>query len=350
MNTKILLMIIISFALQASEKQKTLIAWGMSARTTNNNSDAQFYSKDTFSHALIDGHHFFGIFDGHGNHTNAINVCDMLKDKLHIYFEHAKGDVEERMEKAFNKIEKQTVPFYKKSASKLTGSTAVVTYITNKKIYLAHVGNSRALSFGSKGPWGYETQDHVFADYMISTYGKEDLDSRYQTKKCSINPMARVIGNAHAKDREKDQPYGDGIIQDHPEIISFSYFTGDDDLFNNLLVIATDGLWDVMTNDAVMQFVKEKMNKPLDELKQQYPHNRTTSFTTDYIEKFGDSGLRDEHCMLIARGLRDTAIVLGSNDNVLITVIDLSIICNLHRFVDSMQDVLFEMLYSKLTQ
>jgi len=253
------------------------------------------------------------------------------------------------MEKAFSRIEKKTISFYKKNTLKLTGSTAVVAYITNKKIYLSHVGNSRALNFGSKGPWAYNTQDHVFDDYMISNYGKEDLDNRYQTKECVVKPMARVIGNAHAKDREKDQPYGDGIIQDHPATISFAYFT-DDDLFNNLLVIATDGLWDVMTNDTVMQFVKEKMNIPLDELKQQYPHNRTTSLFTDYIEKFGDSGLRDEHCMLIARGLRDTAIALGSNDNVLVAVIDLSIICSLHRFIDSMQDVLFEMLYSKLTQ
>jgi serine/threonine protein phosphatase PrpC len=409
MKIKILLCSIALSVIAHASEQKAIIAWGMSARANGKVANGIWAQEDKFSQATINRGHFFGVFDGHGDPTDNNQACNILKDKLHVYFEHASGDEQARMLEAFQHVEtlaREYIP--RQGGFNLTGSTAVVAYISNGLAHVAHAGDSRAIFFGKTGTIHFATQDHDFDNEnefnrIKAIYPGDELDKRYseynrtgkRDPRVNSLPMSRVIGNARAKWIFNKGDVGDGAIIGIPEYNCLGLTDN-----STFLVMATDGLWDVMTNEEVMTFVNDNMDKSIETLKQRYTDcpltahiikNRTVRNTVRHLmnmseedfnknetfkkkpwdviaqennisvdkiretlkiteedfestypqnenpdlgrtpmhydfveEECGNKIQHDEKCMLVARALRDHAVALGSQDNILVTVIDLS--------------------------
>ena len=94
-----------------------------------------------------------------------------------------------------------------------------------------------------------------------------------------------------------------------PEIVVTSVATGD------YIVLACDGLWDVMTNADVVKFITERLHWPIGFLRTWYGEAETPA--DEHAEEAGS----DERLRLIARALRDNAHDLESSDNISVMII-----------------------------
>jgi serine/threonine protein phosphatase PrpC len=138
-----------------------------------------------------------------------------------------------------------------------SGSTAIIALIIEKKLWIANVGDSRAiLTFpGSKPDCNNATYIQLSEDakpinpYFAGLYrtrgGKvQEKDDRFRGSECSLN-MARSIGDRDFK------PF----LSARPKITRFPLREISP---NSRLILACDGVWDVASSRQVAQFVQEK--------------------------------------------------------------------------------------------
>jgi serine/threonine protein phosphatase PrpC len=279
--------------------------------------------EDTFSYNSINGRGFYGVYDGHGGAATA----QLLEKNLHTYFApHIKTVTKkEAFEAAFNQAEKCAFENVR------SGSTAVASYIGKKNIHIAWVGDSRAMVVKNNGENCFVTCDHDLKnndeyDRVIAAKGEI---FRLTTKDGSIAgewringlEMTRSIGDRKPKGKDFEdqfqvwrQPYGkingvpifvqllcplemapdiwkvkplEGQVIANPEYAKIPLAQE-----NHWLVLATDGLWKVITNEQVSSFVAKKAHE--------------------------NSSLKN-----IAQLLVEMAIARGGNDNITVLVIDL---------------------------
>jgi len=229
------------------------------------------YQEDRFAHAKIDKGEFFGVYDGHGGDK----VSSFLKDKLHVFFGKARGSLQKKFERAFEQAD------YISQNSFKDGSTAVVVYIDkNNRVHLAWVGDSRAV-LESNGSVALATQDHKpdrsDEKQRIEKAGGEVL--KHGVWRVNGLAVSRSIGDVSLK------KMGVGQIIATPEYAQMQ-LTAD----NHFLILASDGLWDVMSNEDCVKMVRAALskNKSLD---------------------------------VIAEGLAREAIKQASGDNITVSVI-----------------------------
>jgi len=96
-----------------------------------------------------------------------------------------------------------------------------------------------------------------------------------------------------------------------PEVVEVPVCDGD------YLILACDGLWDVMSSLEVAAFVKERLTWPLEEIQKECSLNQPLS-----DEKFQETG-SNEHLRCIACSLRNKAYALQSEDNISVMIVKL---------------------------
>jgi serine/threonine protein phosphatase PrpC len=237
----------------------------------------------------------YAIFDGHGGK----GVSKYLKDNYGNYFckkdllyhPTKKSEYIKYIKKIYqilqDKISKEV------SSSKIAGSTAlsIIFYKYNNKIYYytLNTGDSRAILCNKYNIAIPLTKDHK----PIS----------YEEKK-RITELGGVIkfdaGDWRIKDLSVSRAFGDidtkEFVIQTPDIIRYEL-----NLSDKFIVMACDGLWDVLSNQDVIDFILEE----LDKLKK----NKSTN----------GSGKNN-----IAKNLGEYAIQKGSYDNVTIIIIFLT--------------------------
>jgi serine/threonine protein phosphatase PrpC len=182
----------------------------------------------------------FGIFDGHGGN----DVVKYIKDRIPEIIKKYINDlcpIEKCFINSFNKIDEE-LKFYD---SENTGSTATIVLIQDNKIYCANVGDSRA--------------------YIIYNNSIKQITVDH---KCSIPEEAERIMNAGGKitkNRVQGQlvltrSLGDLYVKKYgvtnlPDISV-------NKIDNNVkyVVIASDGIWDVVDENTVLNMSKLKKN------------------------------------------------------------------------------------------
>jgi len=198
-----------------------------------------------------------------------------LRDNLHLYFEQAQGNEKDRFLTAFAIAELEVI---KNRNVQENGSMAVVLYIKDGKANVVHAGDARAISFGDNGIVSFETKDHVLErqdelERIKQIYSDQKVFSRRvhmkdDTHKCSrINglPTTRLIGDPTCKGVSKKNPNGDGAIIAEPEYASF-YLSQN----NKYSILATDGIWDVITEEAAAQIFNAAMADTIENLREKY--------------------------------------------------------------------------------
>lgn len=255
--------------------------------------------------------HFFGVYDGHGG-SHVANYCrDRLHSALAEELEAIKMDLNEGISKhgceqqwrtAFSKCFIKVDDEIRGKATQnpvvpeTVGSTAVVALVCSSHIIVANCGDSRAVLCRGKEPMALSV-DHK--------PNREDEYARIEAaggkviqwnghRVFGVLAMSRSIGDRYLK------PW---IIPD-PEVMFVPRAREDD-----CLILASDGLWDVMTNEEVCDMARRRILL--------WHKNNGATLPTERGEGI------DPAAQAAAEFLSNRALQKGSKDNITVVVIDL---------------------------
>ena len=182
----------------------------------------------------------FGIFDGHGGNDVVKYIKNRLPEIIKSYLEK-NNSIEDSFTFAFNKIDEE-LKFYD---SEHTGSTATLVVFQNNKIYCANVGDSTAFiiydNFIKKISTDHKCSDPKEEERIILSGGKVT-----KNRVMGQLVLSRCLGDLYCK------KYGVSNIPDISE----------NKLERNIkyIVIASDGVWDVVGENDLMNLSKNRKN------------------------------------------------------------------------------------------
>lgn len=234
----------------------------------------------------------YSIFDGHGGK----GISKFLKEKYSSYFTKKDLLYHPTKKSEYNKFIKKVIQTLQEKlikdipAAKSSGSTALSTIFYNHNnrnyFYVINIGDSRAI---------------ICNKYNIAVpLTKDHKPNSYEEKKRITELGGKIIfdqGDWRIKDLSVSRAFGDldatPFVNPTPDIFRYELETND-----KFLVMACDGLWDVMSNQEVVDYILEEFDK----LKK----NKTTN-----------GGGRNN----IAKLLGEYAIQKGSFDNITIIIV-----------------------------
>jgi serine/threonine protein phosphatase PrpC len=184
--------------------------------------------------------YFFGVYDGHGGNM----VVKYIKKFLFKYFLKSKKiTIALKLTDAYRRIETEL----KQKGINYSGSTASTLVLTPNNLYICHIGDSRIIALKNKTVKQL-TRDHK--PYNPSEYTR--------IKKCGgvirhsgvyrVGPLAvsRSIGDLNIKSQFNSII----AIPETKKLVNNNF---------HIIILASDGLWDVMTNDEVMKFITKRI-------------------------------------------------------------------------------------------
>jgi len=277
---------------------------------------------------------YFGIFDGHGGET----CSEYLKNNYLNFLVENKNfpfDIKTALVETFEKLEDE---FYNQNKNKPkeeidnSGSCGLVAILTENKIYIANIGDSRAimsLNNGSKvkqlsidhKPNNIKEFERIIKnggkvyiddDYKEDENGKIDESQinfitnksdleKYSKKKEVIfrhSPsdlaVMRTIGDLVVKKKE----YGGlpGNIIATPEIFIYDYSPSQD-----FMVMGCDGIFDDLSNEEIVEAAWHIFKNKAKE--RNYDINLLTADSCDMIMKYGMDLLTSDNLTCIVIGM-----------------------------------------------
>jgi len=209
------------------------------------------YMEDTYSYDrnLPYGFEYYGVFDGHGGNDVSLYLQDNMKNviKKHIIDEVNSDkeviDVGNILYKSFKTI----INDIPSKISMTTGSTAVVLLRYKDKIWVANVGDSRAI------------MNNGLNSIQLTNDHKPNNDEEYErivslggkVIKANKGDVYRVNGVLAVS-----RAIGDFSLYPHvtwkPEITTYNLNKN-----NHYILIATDGVWDVLSSKDVIDITNK---------------------------------------------------------------------------------------------
>ncbi|TMW92796.1 hypothetical protein EJD97_012557 [Solanum chilense] len=247
---------------------------------------------------------YFGVYDGHGG-SRVANVCRDFLHRLVIQqvsegedYDEKSVDWEKVMTESFRKMDEKV---NKEGAEMATiGSTAVVAVVGMEEFVVANCGDSRAVlsRAGVAVPLSIDHKpDRPDELDRIENSGGKVINWNGQ-RVLGVLATSRSIGDMYLK------PY---VIPD-PEVIVSK--RNDEDEF---LILASDGLWDVIPNDVACDVTRRCLNGQT--------FRRCDQQTKSYKR---DEGVKESLAARAASFLAELAIARGSRDNISVIVVDLN--------------------------
>ncbi|KAE9600686.1 hypothetical protein Lal_00045978 [Lupinus albus] len=255
--------------------------------------------------------HFFGVYDGHGGSQ----VAKYCRDRTHLALAEEIELVKEGLisgsfmdgcldqwKKAFTncflkvdaevggKVNNEPV------APETVGSTAVVAIICSSHIIVANCGDSRAVLCRGKEPMALSVdhkpnRDDEYA--RIEAAGGKVIQWNGH-RVFGVLAMSRSIGDRYLK------PW----IIPEPEVMFLPRAKDDE-----CLILASDGLWDVMTNEEVCDLARRRLLLWHKKNGLELPSERGEGI--------------DPAAQAAAEYLSNRALQKGSKDNITVIVVDL---------------------------
>jgi protein phosphatase 2C family protein 2/3 len=194
---------------------------------------------------------FFAVYDGHGGSK----ISEYAGKHLHKFItnreEYKDGDAEKGMKQAFLEIDRVMLED-ETLKNEQSGSTAVAIIIKNGHLYCANVGDSRAVaSIGGRAePLSNDHKPNNKEEYdrIVAAGGWVDFNR--------VNgnlALSRALGDFIFK-RNQDKPQQEQIVTAYPEVQVYEVTPEWE-----FVVIACDGIWDVMSNEEVVAYVRERI-------------------------------------------------------------------------------------------
>lgn len=195
---------------------------------------------------------FFGVYDGHGGNTVAQHVAQNLHRKLMLAPAYAKGDFELAIKQACLALDREML-----TGSDMSGSTGVFLLLKNGKLYCGNVGDSRAIA-SING----EVQQLSF-DHKPNNEGEAKRIAAaggfVEFNRINGNlALSRAFGDYAYKMNDKKSPE-EQMVTACPDVVVKELTTA-----HEFVVMACDGIWDVMSNQEVLQFVRRRISEKME--------------------------------------------------------------------------------------
>jgi serine/threonine protein phosphatase PrpC len=214
------------------------------------------YMEDRWAYEpnIVDGFDYLAIFDGHGGAEVAsylkTHMGNIVREKLQAsILRHGETprsvDVEEIKQVLYDSF-KQVVQQIPSIISLYTGSTAVVVLKYGKHIWVANCGDSRAIM-------------------NDTSHGAVALTDDHKPDRPDENERIIRHGGLVAKTSREDVPRVNGILavsRSVGDFVLFPHVTWEPEIKyflatekNAYLFVATDGIWDTVSNTEVVDVV-----------------------------------------------------------------------------------------------
>jgi len=180
---------------------------------------------------------YFAIFDGHGGPY----VAEQCAKQLHKKFRYSLtlgNNIKESLLTSFSQMDEEL------KDEKNCGSTGLISFIIDSTLYIANVGDSRAV-IGLRG----EQAIRLSIDHKPGLQSEKERICRVGGQVQMISGAWRVNGILAVS-----RAFGDFSLKPYVSAIPYISETSltPDHLF---LVMACDGLWDVLSDDQVVSIV-----------------------------------------------------------------------------------------------
>lgn len=194
---------------------------------------------------------FFAVFDGHAGASVSAHCSDQLLECIVSSDEFKQSEISKAIRSGFLKLDHalRTEPEFACGHDK-SGSTAVCALVSPKQVYIANCGDSRAI-ICRKGKPDFSTQDHK----PILPAEKERIQNAGGTVMIQrVNgslAVSRALGDYEYKNVEGRGPC-EQLVSPEPEV----FIQDRDEENDEFMVLACDGIWDVMSNEDVCDYVR----------------------------------------------------------------------------------------------
>ncbi|CAK5284201.1 unnamed protein product [Mycena citricolor] len=196
---------------------------------------------------------FFAVYDGHGGSTVAKFAGQNVHKRLVAEESYKEQNYEQALKRAFLGTDEDILanPAHTRDPS---GCTAVAALVTKDKIYVANAGDSRAV-ISVKGEVEPLSFDHKPANDVekarISAAGGYIEFGRVNGNLA----LSRAIGDFEFK-KNYNIPPEQQIITANPDV-TIHDITEEDEF----LVIACDGIWDCLSSQQVVNFIRYQVSE-----------------------------------------------------------------------------------------
>ncbi|KZV36442.1 putative protein phosphatase 2C 51 [Dorcoceras hygrometricum] len=250
---------------------------------------------------------FFGVYDGHGGCGVAQSCRETLHKLVAKAVEEGGGeeiDWRKVMDAGFREMDEMVNEDV--SAAAMVGSTAVVAVLGQEELVVAHCGDSRAVI--SRGGVVIQLSDDHKPDRAdelerIVGSGGKVIDWNGQ-RVMGVLATSRSIGDGCLK------PF----VTQEPEVKVVDRTDSDE-----FLILASDGLWDVVSNDLACQLARKCLNGRIKRISSQ---NSVVQHEMELDQVIGEVDGKN-HAVLAATLLVELAVARGSRDNISVVVVDL---------------------------
>ncbi|KAI9222330.1 phosphatase 2C-like domain-containing protein [Blastocladiella britannica] len=190
---------------------------------------------------------FFAVFDGHGGHTAAQYAGRHLHGRVANEPAFAAADYPMALKRGFLDLD-QDLREDKDFNGDPAGCTAVAALVTDKAIYVANAGDSRAV-LGVAGQTKALSDDHK--PNNPSEQARIDAAGGFvEFGRVNGNlALSRALGDFEFKQGDFEPEYQ--IVTANPDISEHTI--SEDDEF---LALGCDGIFDVMTNDDLIAYIR----------------------------------------------------------------------------------------------
>ncbi|KAJ7012669.1 probable protein phosphatase 2C 24 isoform X1 [Populus alba] len=267
--------------------------------------------------------HFFGVYDGHG----CSHVAVKCKERLHELVKEELGIKEgwkSAMERSFRRMDKEVIAWnqgvevranckceMQTPECDAVGSAAVVAVVSPDKIVVANCGDSRAVLCRNGKPLPLSS-DHK-PDRPDELKRIENAGGRViywdGPRVLGVLAMSRAIGDNYLK------PY----VSCEPEVTIMDRTAEDD-----CLIIASDGLWDVVSNETACVVARTclrgKRHAPAPCSPRLVENNEAVGIPAG---SSGSGEMSDKACSEASMLLTKMALARHSSDNVSVVVVNL---------------------------
>lgn len=193
---------------------------------------------------------FFAVYDGHGGAKVAEYAGIHLHEKI-LNQPSFKGNISEAIKKGFLEIDQDMLEDVEMK-EELAGTTAICVLIKDRKIYCGNVGDSRSIA-SVRGrvqnlSYDHKPNNELEAKRIVAAGGWVEFNR--------VNgnlALSRALGDFVFKKNE-DKKAEDQIVTAYPDV-HVRELTAD----HEFIVLACDGIWDVLSNEEVLEFVRSRI-------------------------------------------------------------------------------------------
>jgi len=199
---------------------------------------------------------YYGVFDGHGG----AKVAAFSANNLHRYIvrrdEYKEGDMEEALRQGFLECD-LAMRTEESLKDEMAGCTAVVVLTKGKELWCANAGDSRCVA-GVGGVAKALSSDHKPMDTKekarIEAAGGFVEFNRVNGNLALSRAMGDFVFKMNPKLSAEEQ-----IVTSLPDIV---HEVVEEDW--DFIILACDGIWDVLSNQEVTDFVTERLGRAME--------------------------------------------------------------------------------------